>query len=36
VRINANFHALGMIRKDAFVWFWIGTDAEYERLLRQD
>ena len=36
VRIDANYRALSVIRKDAIVWFWIGAHTEYERLLRQD
>ena len=36
VRIDANYRALGVIRKDIVIWFWIGAHAEYERLLRQD
>ncbi len=36
VRIDANYRALGVIRKDTIIWFWIGVHAEYERLLRQD
>lgn len=34
VRIDANYRAVGVMRKDAVIWFWIGTHAEYERLLR--
>ena len=36
VRIDANYRALGVIRKDAIIWFWIGSHAEYERMLKQD
>ena len=35
-RIDANYRVLGVSRKDAIIWFWIGTHAEYERLLKQE
>ncbi|MGH9798948.1 MAG: hypothetical protein ACRD82_01150 [Blastocatellia bacterium] len=35
VRINLNYHALGMKKDDTMIWFWIGSHAEYGRLLAQ-
>jgi hypothetical protein len=34
VRINDSYRAVGVRTDDAIVWFFIGTHAEYERLLR--
>ncbi len=34
-RINDDFRAVGQMRSDAIVWFWIGKHEEYERLLKQ-
>ena len=33
VRIDRDWRALGVIRDEAMVWFWIGPHSEYERLL---
>ncbi len=33
VRINQKYRALGRRRGETIVWFWIGTHAEYDRLL---
>lgn len=35
VRINDNFRALAYREGELVVWFWIGTHAEYERLIRK-
>ena len=35
VRINQNYRALGRRRGSLIVWFWIGTHAEYDRLLKR-
>lgn len=34
-RIGLGYRALGVLEGDAMIWFWIGTHAEYERLLRE-
>jgi hypothetical protein len=34
VRVSQNCRALGMLKDDAVVWFWIGDHAEYDRLLK--
>jgi len=31
----ANYRALAARRGDSFYWFWIGSHADYERLLAQ-
>lgn len=34
VRINHNYRALGKRDGNVIVWFWIGTHADYDRLLK--
>ena len=33
VRISADYRALGVRDRDDIVWFWIGSHADYDRLL---
>ena len=33
VRITSNYRALALRDNDVVVWFWIGTHAEYDRLI---
>jgi len=33
-RVGANHRALAVEGSDGLVWFWIGTHAEYNKLLR--
>ena len=33
VRISSNYRALGVRDGDTIVWFWIGSHADYDRLL---
>jgi hypothetical protein len=33
VRINIQYRALGLRDGDRIVWFWIGSHAEYDRLI---
>lgn len=33
VRISAAYRALGVREGDDLVWFWIGSHAEYDRLV---
>jgi hypothetical protein len=35
VRVNQNYRALGRRRGNLIVWFWIGSHAEYDGLLRR-
>ena len=34
VRIGRNYRAVAVEGDDRFQWFWIGTHAEYDRLIR--
>ena len=33
VRVNVQYRALGLRDNDLIVWFWIGSHAEYDRLI---
>ncbi len=33
-RINRQYRALARRKADLVVWFWIGTHAEYDRLIK--
>jgi hypothetical protein len=33
VRVGRSYRALGVDAADGIVWFWIGTHAEYDRLV---
>ena len=33
-RVGLGHRAVGIVDGDVIVWFWIGTHAEYDRLLR--
>jgi len=35
VRIGIGWRALGLKAGDGIVWFWIGSHADYEALLRE-
>ena len=35
VRVNQSCRALGRRRENLIVWFWIGTHAEYDQLLKR-
>ncbi len=35
VRVGIGWRALGLKQDDTVVWFWIGSHAEYDRLLKQ-
>lgn len=34
-RIGLNYRVLGLVEEDRIYWFWIGTHAEYDELLRR-
>ena len=34
VRVTLGYRALGILEDDEITWFWIGTHADYDRLLR--
>ena len=33
VRVTLGYRALGLLEDEEVTWFWIGTHAEYDRLL---
>jgi hypothetical protein len=33
IRIGMGYRTLALLKKDGIVWFWIGTHAEYDRLV---
>ena len=33
VRINENYRAVGVRKRDEIVWFWIGNHSDYDQLL---
>ena len=33
VRIGLQYRALGVEKPDSILWFWIGTHAEYDKML---
>jgi len=35
VRISRDCRALGIQRENEIIWFWIGTHADYETLLKE-
>jgi len=35
VRVNQSYRVLGRRRANLIVWFWIGTHAEYDELLKR-
>lgn len=35
VRVNQNYRALGRRRGQLIAWFWIGSHAEYDQLLKR-
>lgn len=35
VRVALGWRAIGILQGDDMIWFWIGSHAEYDRLLAQ-
>lgn len=35
IRISKNYRALGTQENNTIIWFWIGSHADYEKLLKQ-
>lgn len=33
IRVGDHYRALGLDKPEGVIWFWIGTHAEYDRLL---
>jgi hypothetical protein len=34
VRVGAHYRALGVDVEDDILWFWIGSHADYDRMVR--
>ena len=34
VRVTLGYRAVGLLEDDEVTWFWIGSHAEYDRLLK--
>ena len=34
-RISKNYRAVGQLDEDTVIWFWVGSHAEYDKLLSQ-
>lgn len=34
VRVTLGFRAVGLLESDEVTWFWIGSHADYDRLLK--
>jgi hypothetical protein len=35
IRVTLGYRALGFLEGDGITWFWIGSHAEYDRLLHK-
>jgi len=35
VRVGSGYRAVGTLHGDTVVWYWIGSHAEYDQLLKQ-
>lgn len=35
VRVTRGYRAVGLLENDDVTWFWIGSHAEYDRLLKR-
>jgi hypothetical protein len=35
VRVGIGWRAVGVKKDEAMIWFWIGSHAEYDKLLKQ-
>ena len=33
VRVSRGYRAVGVLKDDVIVWFWIGSHSDYDRLL---
>jgi hypothetical protein len=34
-RVGISYRAVGVLDDDTVIWFWIGSHAEYDKLLKQ-
>jgi hypothetical protein len=35
VRVGIGWRALGLLEGDTVIWFWVGSHAEYDSILRR-
>lgn len=35
VRVSKDYRAVGILKAETVVWFWIGSHADYDKLLKQ-
>ncbi|MES9904108.1 MAG: hypothetical protein ABW168_15720 [Sedimenticola sp.] len=35
VRITKDYRAVGIIKDEKIVWFWVGSHSDYDKLLKQ-
>ena len=35
VRVTLGYRAVGLLENDEITWFWIGSHADYDRLLKK-
>jgi hypothetical protein len=35
IRVGLGWRALGLVEHDTVTWFWIGSHAEYDRLVKR-
>jgi hypothetical protein len=35
IRVGLGWRALGLMESDTVLWFWIGSHAQYDRLLKR-
>ena len=33
VRVSLSYRALGLKEKETMIWFWVGTHAEYDKMV---
>jgi hypothetical protein len=34
-RVNKGWRTLGLVKQDTITWFWIGSHADYDAILKQ-
>jgi hypothetical protein len=35
IRVTKNYRAVGIVQGEDIIWFWIGSHADYNKLLKQ-
>lgn len=36
VRVSINYRAICLKESDTYIWFWIGTHSEYDKVIRSN